>query len=177
MNQSLKLYFIDKDIEQILENAVENELYDPRTGELLPEVLDKINSLELKKEDLFHNIGLMQLQAKASIGAVDAEIKRLTDIKKSFQTREGTAKKFLQNHIPEGEKFEFENLKISWRKSTAVETKEDLNLESLKVSDPDFVTEKVVFSLDKTLVKNTYKANGILPAGVKVVEKQNIQVK
>lgn len=167
MNNSLQLYYINKDIEDILFNSVDEE-----TGEILPEAFEKIEALELKKEDLIHNVGLANVQAKMNESAVSEEIKRLQAIKKSLTSRKEAAKRFLEKHLEPGTKFEFDNLKISWRKSQEVVLDELTEVDDL----PDeFV--RVKKEVDKTAIKNSYKATNTLPEGVKVIDKQNIQIK
>lgn len=172
MNTSLKLFNINESIESIIndENSV-----DQLTGEFTLEASAKFESLQLERADMVKSIGLANIFHNSQADSVSAEIKRLTEIKKYYESKAEAAKKFLQKHLEVGEKFDFDTLKISWRKSESVESDELLDLSK---QEYNLVTKtKIVYELDKNLIKSMVKQGMPIPEGIKVVEKQNLQIK
>lgn len=172
MNTSLKLFNINKSIESIIndENSV-----DPLTGEFTLEASAKFESLQLERADMIKSIGLANIFHNSQADSVSAEIKRLIEIKKYYESKAEAAKKFLQKHLEVGEKYDFDTLRISWRKSESVESDELLDL-----SKPEYnlVTRtNLVYELDKNLVKSMAKQNMPIPEGIRVKEKQNLVIK
>jgi len=124
----------------------------------------------------------IELSAKSFIAVselsdmVASEIKRLTEIKNRYETYKENLKKILTKLVPEGEKYDFGTVKVSWRKSEVVEVDDfDFNIDKVEKEFPELV--KVTKELKKTEVKKALKEKGILPEGVIIKEKMNIQIK
>lgn len=172
MNTSLKLFNINESIESIIndENSV-----DPLTGEFTLEASAKFESLQLERADMVKSIGLANIFHNSQADSVSAEIKRLTGIKKYYESKAEAAKKFLQKHLEVGEKFDFDTLKISWRKSEETIIDETLDLTQFSIDYPELV--KIETTIKKAELKALHKEGKPLPVGTKIIEKQNLQIK
>jgi len=172
MNTSLKLFNINESIESIIndENSV-----DPLTGEFSPEAVAKFESLQLERADMIKSIGLANIFHNSQSESVNNEIKRLTEIKKYYESKAEAAKKFLQKHLEIGEKFDFDTLKISWRKSEETLIDELLDLTQFSIDYPELV--KIETVIKKAEIKALHKEGKPLPVGIKIIEKQNLQIK
>lgn len=172
MNATIQIYNIDKQIEDIF-NCEDS--YNLETGEMLPEAEQAINGLALGKEQVIHSVAMVNIQGSAVVDMIDTEIKRLQALKQSAESKVNTAKRLLSKMIPQGEKVEFADVKISWRKSTEVLTDEFIDLEDLEKTYPDLV--RVKRELSKSAAKELHKNTGMLPSGISIITKQNLQVK
>lgn len=168
MNTSLQLYDIHKIITDTFENP---ENYSEETGELLPEAARKIQALELGKERIIKDVALYAIQSGSASDLIASEIKRLQGLKKSVDVKQESAKRLLKSVLTEGEKYQFENVKISWRKSESVEVDELINIGDL----PDeFV--KVEKSVRKDEIKKAFKSNKVLPEGISIKINNNLVI-
>lgn len=165
-----QLYNVHKEVEQLIETMI-----NPETGEVNAVVNAHLNTLTLKREDAIHQIAIANIANKAKSEMIAAEIKRLQTLKKQVENRSETAKRILENELTPGEVFEFNNVKISWRKSSQVKVDEFIDVADLAINYPDLV--KIEYSLDKTKVKEFAKDSIPLPEGISIEEKQNIQIK
>lgn len=167
------LYQINSELNAILDNE---EAIDFETGEIKPEAAERIKALELKREDLIHFVGLSYFTFKAKKEAVDLEVKRLTEIKRSIARKEELAKKILSKNVFLGEEFDFQNLIIKWKKNPpSVEVDPDLDLLQLANEKPELV--KVEYSLDKIRIKEMAKEGLPLPEGIRIVQDNSLLIK
>lgn len=172
MNTSLKLFNINETIQSIIDDE---SSVDPLTGEFSPEAVAKFESLQLERADMIKSIGLANIFHISQSESVNNEIKRLTEIKKYYESKAEAAKKFLQKHLEIGEKFDFDTLKISWRKSEETIIDELLDLTEFSIKYPELVRIKT--EVNKSAIKELYKENKPLPEGTKVITKQNLVIK
>lgn len=172
MDTSLKLYNINEEIEEIIndENLVNQE-----TGEFTEEGLKRFESLQLVKADIIKSLGLANIFYNAQTDMVANEIKRLQGIKKSYESRANAVKKLLTQNLTEGEKYEFDTVKISWRKSEETLIDELLDLTQFSIDYPELV--KIETIIKKAEIKALHKEGKPLPVGIKIIEKQNLQIK
>lgn len=164
-------------------SAIEDALWE-NGGELTPELeqalVETEQSLATKVDGYNHLI--RSFSSKADI--IDAEIKRLTALKKTAEN----AEKRLKEHICETmgmfgiDKLEGAYCKISRAKTSKVETDEELltasysgNLAELNKSLPPYITAE--FKVSKTAIKDFQKTEGILPAGAEIVENWSIRIR
>ncbi len=171
MNDSLQLYEINKEIQEIIETCVDEE-----TGEISQEAEERFSKLQLKREDIIHSVGLSYFQNQAKSEAVMNEIRRLQAIKKQFDSKQNTCERLIKKTVKLGEEFKFENLQIKWKKNPPkVVTDDLLDLNEVQSSFPELV--KVEYSLDKNLVKQYAKDGKPLPEGIKTVQDFSLTIK
>lgn len=139
---------------------------DEETGELLN--VEMLDSLLLARDEKIENIACWIKNLKADAEALKAEKDSFAKRQKAAENKVEQLKQYLSN-VLEGEKFSSDKAAISFRKSEAVEIDDwtKLDKDYLKYKDPD---------VDKTAVKKALKSGCILN-GVRLVEKQNIQIK
>lgn len=162
MNNSL--YLIQTDLRALLNSIAEND------GEISPEQEQQLAISQDQLEQKGINYGLVIRECEASVAAIDAEIERLTKLKSKPVN---LAKKLKENISAamkqfEVEKIESDLIKLSFRKSEAVE-----------VFDESLLQEryyKYSPSIDKTAIKTAIKA-GEDVQGARIVSNSNLQVK
>lgn len=139
---------------------------DEETGELLN--VEMLDSLLLAKDEKIENIACWIKNLKADAEALKAEKDAFAKRQKAAENKVEQLKQYLRN-VLEGEKFSSDKAAISFRKSEVVEIDDwtKLDKDYLKYKDPD---------VDKSAVKKALKSGCILN-GVRLVEKQNIQIK
>ena len=148
---------------------------DEETGEIDPKAFEKLKALGKTKEEImsssmesYHNFNdLSKL--------ISDKIKRLQNLKKIYDTTSDSIKNILSKFIPEGEKIYSEDYMISWRKSSIVALDSFSNIEDVEELFPEFV--RVTKELKKPVIKNFAKNGGKLPSILKIIDKQNIQIK
>lgn len=163
--------------------AIEDALWE-NGGEITEEIAAALQETEsglASKADGYNHL-IRRFGSQADI--IDAEIKRLTALKKTAEN----AEKRLKNHICETmgmfgiEKIEGNLCKISRVRSTKVETNDDMlksayqqNLDELNKLLPPYLTAE--FKVSKTAIKEFQKTEGILPAGAELVESYSLRIR
>lgn len=163
--------------------AIEDALWE-NGGELTEELslaLQETEKTLATKADSYNYL-LRSFASKADI--LDAEIKRLTQLKKTAEN----AEKRIKEHICETmgmfgmDKIEGNFCKISRARSTRVETNDDqlkaaylINLEEFNKNLPPFLSAELKVS--KTAIKDMQKNDGVLPAGAEIVENYSIRIR
>ncbi len=170
MNGQFSLYKVHQEINDLIESCI-----DPETGELSEVANAHFNQLQLKREDAIHQLCLVNLESKAKADTVANEIKRLGAIKKSLDTTAEAAERIIGKELSEGETYQFENAKISYRKSEVVEVDETMDLSQLAFDQPELV--KLSYAVNKTEVKKMAKDGKPLPEGILIVKKNNLVIK
>ncbi len=162
----LSLYNIQTEYIQLAEQLIENG------GELTPELTEALAINQANLETKSRNYGLVIKQWNAEADIIDAEIERLTTLKKQRLK----AVERLENNISQAmqvynvEKIETPILKISFRKSESVE------INNMAQIDSKFLNEKVTVTPDKKAIKDAIKS-GETVEGATLVINQNIQIK
>jgi hypothetical protein len=163
--------------------AIEDALWE-NGGELTEELslaLQETEKTLATKADSYNYL-LRSFASKADI--LDAEIKRLTQLKKTAEN----AEKRIKEHICETmgmfgmDKIEGNFCKISRARSTRVETNDDqlkaaylINLEEFNKNLPPYLSAELKVS--KTAIKGMQKNDGVLPAGAEIVENYSIRIR
>jgi hypothetical protein len=160
----LSLYSIEQEYLNIVESIVD------AGGEITEE---QETALSINKEQLQTKgvcYGFIVKQMEGEIDLIDAEIKRLTALKK---TRSNTIDRLKANLSTAMQVFDIEELKtplikINFRKSESVEV--DANL------DTEYTKTVTTVTPDKVAIKEAIKA-GLTVQGARLVTNQNIQIK
>ena len=157
-------------LQDLIEAELENPSFDPTTGEVIPieEILkEEIGNLQGAKEEKLENIEYLKRDNKSKIEALNEEIKRLQNRKKSLEkTNENLSN--LQNILLAGEKLKTTKFTFSYRKSKSVEIKE------LDLIPDDY--KKVTYTADKTKIKKAIEAGEFIQ-GAEIVEKKSLSVR
>ena len=160
----MKLFEIDKSIREFWDKIMEQE------GELTEEDLQKLNELEVARDEKVKAYGIIIRELKADIDDCKANMDRIKEISDRLKNRQEWLKsrlfEFMNNNNIQ--KFESIEVNISFRKSKSLEIDENAVLPS------EFTRTKI--EPDKTAITDFIKAGGIVE-GCRIVEKQNIQVK
>lgn len=168
----MKLYEIQKDIEELLDQV------DFETGEIPPEISYK---LAIREENKLVKVGNYVYRIKnlrSDVKELADEIKRLEAIKKARQSEVNYLTNLLDSNL-HGERIKQPTWSISYLPKDSIDDT-DLDqemLEEIHKTNPELVEKKIIYQLDKKLAMDTYKKTGVLPKNIKVITKQNIQVK
>ena len=141
-------------------------------GEITPELE---TALEINKEQLHEKAGnyaLVILEFEHRNTAVDEAIKRLTELKKSRANAADVLKHRLKSAMGLYgiEKIESDFVKLSFRKSEAVEIEDESKVPAMYKEQ--VITEKI----DKKAIKDALKEGAEIP-GVKLEKRSNLQIK
>lgn len=164
---NISLYNIQNEYLQIVDTLIKNG------GEITPEIETEIqiNKEQLQSKGVCYGFIVKQLEANNDM--VDAEIERLTKIKKTNSNAINRLKTNLSTamQVYEMESLETPLIKINFRKSESIEVIDLALLDSKfkKVSEP-------VVSADKVKIKEAIKA-GETVTGATISYNKNIQIK
>lgn len=139
---------------------------DTETGEIID--LERLNSLEIDRDRKIENIALWIKNLLADAEALKNQKQIFADRQKVAENKAESLKQYLNNYLA-GQKFSTDKVAISFRKSTAVNITDPLQIpkEYLEYSDP---------TIDKAAIKKAI-AQGSAVSGAEIVESQNIQIK
>jgi hypothetical protein len=160
------IYNIQTEFLQLEAQLIEND------GELTPEIE---TALQINKDELQHKgiqYGYVIKSLESNIDAIDAEIKRLQQLKKVNSNAVDRLKSTLTQAMQLFGITELKTptLKVNFRKSESIEV---TDIDSL---NPNFVTIKQTITADKVAIKDAIK-RGEFVAGAELITNQNIQIK
>lgn len=163
------LYEIDKNLYQLLEFDM---VVDEETGEILFEESD-IDNLLLSRDEKIENTGCYIKNLLSDIEQLKAEEKSLKERRQTKEKKAERLKKYLADSMLlfGDKKFETPRVALSFRKSKQVEIDEDV------VLPEEFIKVKVEKSPDKTKLKDAILKQGESIEGVRIIEKENLQLK
>lgn len=149
---------------------IENELIE-NGGELTPALNEQ---LELTQESLQQKgvaYGYVCLNLNAEIEQIDAEIKRLSALKKSRINSIERLKETLSNAMQHFGISELKTptLKVNFRNSESVEVDE-------LIIDKKYCREKITYAPDKKAIKEAIE-NGVTIVGASISYNKNLQIK
>lgn len=159
------IFQIQKEYYDLMNEVIDND------GEFTPELLQKlnINEGELKQKALNYAYVIKNLEADEE--AINSEMKRLAELKKSNAKKIDKLKEIVANSMISFnlDKIESPTLKLSIRKSESVNV-----IDETKLSD-NFFTTKITKTVSKTALKEALKTGEI--AGAELVINNNLQIK
>lgn len=163
------LYEIDYNLYQLLENEM---VVDEETGEIIFEESD-IDNLLLSRDQKLENTACYIKNLMSDIDQIKSEEKSLKERRQTKEKKVERLKSYLANSMLlfGDKKFETPRVALSFRKSKQVEIEPNAHLPQ------EYVKVKVEESPDKTKLKDAILKQGIVIDGVKVVEKENLQLK
>lgn len=164
MNQSL--YHIRAEHLEIIDAIEQNE------GELTPEIEMALSLTEEQFQEKAISYGWVIKKFDDNDSIIDAEIKRLTALKKSNENKQIRFKDALSGAMLQFgvEKIETPTLKLSFRKSESVEIFDEKEIPT------EYVDEKIVHTISKIRIKEDLK-KGLVVKGANLLTKQNLQIK
>lgn len=139
---------------------------DLETGEIID--IDRIEELEMARDQKVENICLWIKNLNAEIEALKAEKKAFEQRQKTAENKMESLKRYMTNYLG-GASFKTAKVAVSFRKSEKVAIAEGTLLpdEFLRFKEPE---------VNKTELKKALKS-GMLIEGCSLVESQNIQIK
>ena len=163
------LYEIDYNLYQLLENEM---VIDEETGEILFEESD-IDNLLLSRDQKLENTACYIKNLMSDIDQIKVEEKSLKERRQVKEKKVERLKSYLANSMLlfGDKKFETPRVALSFRKSKQVEIEPNTHLPQ------EYIKVKVEESPDKTKLKDAILKQGIVIDGVKVIEKENLQLK
>lgn len=153
----MKLYEIDEAILSCI---------DTETGEILD--ADKLNALQIKREEKLENVALWIKNLKSDAEALKAEKQAFADRQKAAENKAESLKKWLTETLA-GEKFKTTKVVVSFRKTKSVQVEDIWKLDDsyVKYAEP---------TADKAAIKKAIEA-GQEVTGATLVENVSISVK
>lgn len=139
---------------------------DMETGEIVD--MEKLEALQLAFDEKVEGIACWIKNLLADAKAIKEEKDNLAARQRACENKAASLKEYLSSALG-GQKFKTPKVSISYRKSEAVEIEnlQDVPEQYLKYAEP---------TVDKTLAKQEMKAGSKIP-GIKLVEKQNLQIR
>lgn len=153
----MRLYEIDEAILSCI---------DTETGEILD--ADKLNALQIEREEKVENVALWIKNLKSDAEALKAEKQAFADRQKAAENKAESLKKWLTEALA-GEKFKTTRVAVSFRKTKSVQVEDIWKLDDsfVKYAEP---------TPDKAAIKKAIEA-GQEVAGATLVENVSISVK
>lgn len=153
----MRLYEIDEAILSCI---------DTETGEILD--ADKLNALQIEREEKLENVALWIKDLTAEAAALKAEKQAFADRQKAAENKAESLKKWLTDAL-NGEKFKTTKVAVSFRKTKSVQVEDIWKLDDsfVKYAEP---------TPDKAAIKKAIEA-GQEVAGATLVENVSCSVK
>jgi len=167
--KELTLYDINKELEEVIANAVNDE-----TGEVNPVAEAKLEQLQQDKVAKVVNVGLYIKNVEATASAIRDEEKRLAARRKVMENRAKWLREYLSRNL-DGEKIEQANIRISFRKSESVEIGPFADLAAIAKKHPQLI--RIEYKPQKLDIAAFIKTTGVSFEDIRIIEKQNIQIK
>lgn len=132
--------------------------------------LEKLDALTMERNTKVSNIACWIKDLKAEAEAIKAEKQNLDKRQKVAENKAASLKDYLAGFL-NGEKYKDARVSISYRKSTAVQIAEDMDIKRL----PEEYL-KVTVEPSKTAIKEAL-TNGVAVEGCTLIENNNIQIR
>ncbi len=148
-------------------------LIDPETGEMRD--FDAWEELSVARDEKVEQTGLWIKNILATASAIDAEIKALTERRDTLRRRAEGLKEYLLVGL-EGAKFETPKIRISGRRTTAVEITDEARCVAWLIENGDDALTYQTPKISKTAVKDKIKNGATIP-GAELVERVSVVIK
>jgi len=163
---NLNIYKIEKEYLELANQLIESG------GECSPELELQLTINQEQLEQKARGYGFVVKQMESDVSIIDAEIKRLGELKKArlktIERLETTVSQAMQ--LYQINRLETPTLKISFRKSESVEIDDESAISFA------YLKEKITYTIDKAMIKEAIK-KGEVVAGARLQINQNIQIK
>lgn len=138
---------------------------DDETGEIID--FDRLSQLSVERENKLESVALWIKNLEANAKAIKAERDSLKVREEQAERKALALREWLSGAL-NGQKMDTPKVKVSYRKSTAVEVDDRL--------PKKWCSKKIVYTPDKVAIRTAIQ-NGKKITGAKIVERQNIQIK
>ena len=163
---NLNIYQIEKEYLELANQLIESG------GEYSPELELQLTINQEQLEQKARGYGFVVKQMESDVLIIDAEIKRLGELRKArlktIERLETTVSNAMQ--LYQINKLETPTLKISFRKSESVEIDDESAISFA------YLKEKITYTIDKAMIKEAIK-KGEVVIGARLQVNQNIQIK
>lgn len=160
-----KLYEICAELDNIIEHG--KVFVSADTGEVFtPEALD---ALKLERDEKVDSCLMVMRQYDTDAVAIDAEIKRLTALKKTYQSRAEWLKGYVQSCL-NGEKFKSDKFNVSYRNTKAA------NITDWTQIPAEYYKDRTDKDISKAKILDVLKNGGSVP-GAELEERVSMVVK
>lgn len=169
----MKLYEINEQLQQLLDNGYTKECIDIETGEIdEAKAQELLSNLNIEFSEKVEGIGCYIKDLANNEANIKAEIDRLKSRKEATEKKKDSLKQYISDILLQQnkDKFETSRVAISFRKSTVVEI---LNMESIP---NQYIKQEIKETVDKKEIKKAFKS-GIVIDGACLIETKNIQIK
>ena len=162
----MSLFIIKNEMQLVVNQLIENG------GELTPELENKLQITETQLKEKATNYGAVIRSMEYDKTVIDAEIKRLQDLKKVRTNTIDRLKATLSEAMKQFEidQIETPTIKISFRESKAVEILDE------SLIDKKYKTQLITTKVDKLQLRKDLK-NGDAIKGAKLIINNNLQIK
>lgn len=170
MNETRDLYLISSDYKRLYELLLDSA--DEETGEVDKELVAALNSAESAFENVAVNVATVYRMLGEESARFDAEIERLTAIKKRIDGRRERVKRAVSEACERTGVLSVKgmNANISFRAS------EQTVIDNVLEIPDEYMTETITKTPNKTAIKEAIKAGKDVP-GASLKKVQNIQIK
>jgi len=162
----MNIFLIQNEYQLLINQIIELD------GEITPEIETalQINKEQLQSKAVDYSYVIKQLDSDCE--QIDAELKRLQQLKKVRTNLAERLKDTISNamNLYEVEKIETPLIKLSFRNSESVEITNESQL------DACFIVTKTVTSPDKKAIKDAIKS-GVLVTGATISYNKNLQIR
>jgi hypothetical protein len=163
---NLNIYQIEQEYLSLANQLIESG------GECSPELELQLTINQDQLEQKARGYGFVVKQLESEVLIIDAEIKRLGELRKArlktIERLETTVSNAMQ--LYQIQKLETPTLKITFRKSESVEIDNEAEIPK------QFIKAKTTYTIDKVAIKEAIK-KGELISGARLQVNQNIQIK
>lgn len=169
----MKLYEINNEIMEMLENGFTLNCVDLETGEINPEkAAQYLEALQLERSEKVENIALFIKNLESDAAQIKEEEKNLKARREAKEKKAERLREYLKSSLLAvgDKKFETAKVALSFRSSKAVV------IDNMETLDKAYITEKITYSADKTAIKKAIES-GAEVAGARIEENYNLQLK
>lgn len=164
----MRLYEIDAAIERLIADSIDEE-----TGELLIDPAE-LEALQMERDAAAEGLALYVKNATAEAQAIRAEEIKLAERRRAREKAADRARRYLELSL-KGDALETARVRVSYRRSTAVELDAYRFLEWAKKDAPGLLTVPEP-APDKKAIADALKAGAAVPFA-RLEERQNIIIK
>lgn len=165
---NLNLYNITDRFVEIMDKVQEGEITEEQYNELGQEL-----AIALQNKSI-GIIGYVQ-NKEALIDAVDSQIKRLQELKKSESNNLDKFKQYVKENM---EKLGITKLETEIGKISIAKNPLSVEIENEDEIPQEFKQEVVTVKIDKTAIKNHFKETGEIAAGTRIInDKTSLRIK
>lgn len=162
---SEKLYEIEKELA---------ECVDEETGEILDdkyaELMQNYTAMEMEEQDKTEGVCLLFKEKQMFIDELKAEKKRIADRISVVEKDAERLKKFIDEFVLKGKKFETSKVRCQYRKTKSVEVADE------SIVPEEYMVEKVSVAPDKMKIKKAL-SDGEIVRGCNLIEGTSLSIK